>query len=138
MADKNETDLMRAQQKSIEQLDAEHANDAPGGALPVTWSSGGRKMRGRPLMVLPDEHDVEVFGRTRVNTCGQCKNYDLEGGRREIIKQRFAERLVREEQWKLHHLGDVDSLAICKQRPSMAISYISPSCDLFKLRTSRR
>jgi len=136
----NPTAVVASQHATQEELDARHANDLPGGQIPVTWQDGatGHKMKGRPLTVLPDQHDVEVFGRQNAATCGQCKFYDLEGGRKEIVKSRFAETLVREHKWKLHHLGDVESLGICRERPTMAVTYVSGACESFRPRQLKR
>ncbi len=133
-------DALPSKGKSVEQLDAEHVNDAPGGVLPVTWSDGhtGQRMRGNPLVVLPSDFDVNAFGSQRAATCGQCKSYDLEGGRKEIAGQRFLERVVLEEKWQLHHLGELQSLGICRERPSMAVSYTSGACESFRPRSIRR
>lgn len=139
MGDENKLrDAINQQTKSVEQLDAEHKHDLPGGMIPVTWSdpTSGRKLKGRPLTVLPSDEDVAAFGSPRAATCGQCKNYDLEGGRKQIAGQRFLERLVLEENWKLHHVGDLQSLGICRERPSMAVTYVSGACDSFRPRRS--
>lgn len=136
---KNETDILAHQQKPIEQLDAEHANDAPGGSIPVVWKDGytGQKTSGRPLIAPPNAEEIGELASGRVNTCGLCRFYNLAEGRKQIAKQRIGERLVREEQWKLHHLGDIESLAICDQRPNMMVSYVSKACELIQLRKKR-
>lgn len=141
MNEKNETDLMRAQTKTLNQLDAEHANDVPAGSsLPVIWKDGatGKKMKGRPLTVVPTEEEVARLSSPRAATCGTCKYYDLEGGRKEIIEQRFLERLVQEEQWKVHHLGDISSAGVCRERPSMVVTYVSSACESYRQREVRR
>ena len=46
--------------------------------------------------------------------CGQCKYFDHSEGQKRIIRERFAEQLVLEYGWKLHHLGArIEELGIC-------------------------
>lgn len=46
--------------------------------------------------------------------CGQCKYFDHSEGQKRMIRERFAEQLVIEHGWKLHHLGSsIEQLGIC-------------------------
>jgi hypothetical protein len=80
--------------------------------------------------------DIERFADvTHPNfICGFCRYFDLENGRKEIVRQRFAERLVYDEQWKLRHLGaPVDTLGLCgASNGEVATSFVSKGCDQFR------
>ena len=106
-------------------------------SLPSVWKDGvtGQETRGRPLHVLqPDEEEVRAFSNPRANVCGACKYFDLENGRKEIVRQRFGEKLVREFEWKLRHLGaSPDAIGLCgASGGETAVSFVSKSCDQFR------
>lgn len=70
--------------------------------------------------------DVENYAQAPKNVCGECRHFRLAEGRKEIVKQKFLQRLVLEEHWKISHLGaPADHVGICGQQPSMATSTIA-------------
>jgi hypothetical protein len=108
--------------------------------LPVNWTDGATgKTHLRSTLATPSAHDVQVFSSPRAEVCGNCKYFDLENGRKEIMRERFAEKLVREYEWKLHHLGaKPDEVALCGASASggggdlTAVTFMSKSCDQFR------
>jgi hypothetical protein len=122
---------------SLEQLRSEFGNAPPQSGLPVSFRDGeGRThLRGSNAKVItPDGNEVQVFSDPRAQVCGNCKYFDLESGRREIIRQKFAETLVKDYEWKMHHLGaPVDAIALCgASGGSLAITFVSKACDQFR------
>jgi hypothetical protein len=79
-----------------------------------------------PIVAGATARDVENFARAPTRVCGTCRHFQLQEGRKEIAKQRFLERIVLEDKWKMQHLGaPPDHLGICGQKPSMATSTVS-------------
>jgi hypothetical protein len=110
---------------------------APPEALPTVWESGGQQYAGAPTPVIrASPEDVAQFADiARPNfICGFCKYFDLEDGRKEIARQRFAERIVHDEQWKLRHLGaPIDTIGLCgASNGEVATSFVSKGCDQFR------
>jgi hypothetical protein len=122
---------------SREQLAHEYKGVIPQSGIPVAYRDGSGKthLRGSNApIVAPDGRELETFANPRAQVCGNCKYFDLESGRREIIRQRFAEQLVKEYEWKMHHLGaPVDSIALCgASNGELAITFVSAACDQFR------
>lgn len=129
-----------ASEKSLEQLQAEDANtQVIRGGLPVVWGDpSGNKLRGKGAkIVTADGRQVSNFAVAPSATCAQCAHFDIANGRKEIVKQRFAERLVLEEEWALRHLGgSLDHMGLCGQdNGSLATLTMSPACPAFKPRS---
>ncbi len=134
-----ETEQFRRADTTVEQLEAEYAGAKPSGMLPSTWKGGGQSIAGAPVQVhAPSTEDITAFGSPRARTCGGCKSFDLENGRKEIVRQRFGEVLVRELEWKLEHLGaSVDAIGLCgASGGEMAVTFVSGACDQFRPRGS--
>ena len=110
--------------------------------LPVNWTDGETgKTHFQTRLATPDAHERMVFGSPRAQTCGNCKYFDLENGRVEILRQRFAEKLVREYEWKMKHLGaPPDAIGLCGASAGggggdlMAVTFVSAACDQFRLK----
>lgn len=116
--------------------------------LPVNWRDGAGKhnVRGHDLVPKASAKDIENYANPPTRTCGQCQFFNLEQGRQEMARQRFAERVVLEDEWRLHHLGaPLDHYGLCDASGgTMATSSVTDagSCDqfrpnkrLFRLRT---
>lgn len=139
---KNETDEFRkAQSVPLEKLKEKYDpairnRDAP--TLPSTWRDpqSGKTHIGKPVnIVAPNAQDVKRFAGGRANAvCGHCKYFDLENGRKEIVRQRFGEKLVKEFEWKLRHLGGpVDSIGLCGASGGQtAVCFVSTACDQYR------
>lgn len=137
----NETDLFRhaqAEAKSPSELLEIAARATPRKlGLPTTWGDRDKPVRGPDAqVVLPDGREVESYGFGGHRVCGECRYFDIENGRKEIIQQQFAERLVREQEWQLKHLGvPADSLALCgASGGELAVTVVSKCCDQFRAR----
>jgi hypothetical protein len=64
-------------------------------------------------IITPRAEELRHWG-TDVKLCGTCRYFDHEQGQKEIMQQQLAERLTREEGWKLHHLGSrLQDLGLC-------------------------
>lgn len=143
----NETDGFRraqAEGRTVDELlrDAAAATPTKAG-LPTTWKDrdSGVSVRGNNMpIVRPDRQQVEAFSAPNQTVCGQCRSFNIEKGREEIIKQRFAERLVKEQEWKMHHMGaPPDSIGLCDQSGGeLATTVVSKSCPHFRPRGRRR
>ena len=134
----NETEQFARATTTVEQLEAEYGGAlAQQGALPSTWKDGvsGREVGGKPVQIhAPTAEEIADFARPHAVTCGSCKYFDLEEGRKEIVRQRFGEKLVREMEWKLEHLGaDVDAIGLCgASGGEMAVTFVSKACDQYR------
>jgi len=115
--------------------------------LPTTWIDGTnrkRRMQGPEApVVMPSEDEVTRYGPVadafaELRVCGACRFFDHQGGREEIARQRFLERLVREEEWKLAHLGaPPDDLGLCGQSNGELVTSkmaAAHTCDMFRRR----
>lgn len=86
--------------------------------LPVNWSNNGAApvSQTTAAIVGPDGNALGAFGASPNRVCGECKKFNLERGRKEMMAQRFAERLVRDDRWQLHHLGvPMDHIGMCEE-----------------------
>jgi hypothetical protein len=97
------------------------------------------RIRGKNASVVKGvtQKDIENYASAPSRVCGECRHFQLNEGRREIVKQKFLQRLVLEENWKISHLGaPADHIGICAQQPSMATSTIADagSCPGFSRR----
>lgn len=119
-----------------EQLAYEYGMARAPAGLPTTFRSGDGKhhLQTAPTQIVtPDGDDVAAYGIQGVAVCGHCKFYDLENGRKEIIRQKFGEKLLREYEWKLKHIGDADALGLCgASAGETAVSFVSRACDQFR------
>jgi len=139
MSDKkpNETDQFRkAQQTSQEELEHRYKGAVPATGLPTTFrdAEGRVHMHGRDTRIVqPSRQEIASLTDAR-EVCGHCKYFDLENGRKEIIRQRFGEKLVKEFEWKLRHLGaPIDAMALCGASGGQtAVAFVSKSCDQFQ------
>lgn len=123
-------------QVSREQLAAEYGDAKPLPGIPTTMTAGDGHVR-LPMaptrVITPDSGEVELYGDQRAKICGHCKFFDLETGRRELVRQRFGERLVREYEWQLKHVGDLDALGLCgASGGEMATQFPSKACDQYR------
>jgi len=130
------------QNKDLDDLKREYGTEAPlpSGQIPVTWQDGhtGAKLKGRPLIVVPDAAENDLFSSSNRQICGGCKFFDLESGRKEIVRQRFAEKLLNEFEWKLKHVGSPDQIGLCGQSGGqLATTFISKACDHYRPRSRR-
>lgn len=142
---RNETDAFRDAQgegRSHEELleIAKRARPTKMG-LPTTWGDRDNPVRGPDARVIvASDREVASYGFGGHQVCGECRYMDIVNGRKEIIRQRFGERLVREQEWQLKHLGvPADSLGLCGAAGGeMATTIVSKACDQFRPRGSRR
>jgi hypothetical protein len=113
------------------------------GGLPVQYrsSDGKTHLRGTnaPVVHTATAQEVENFTQVPSRTCGLCRYFELEKGREKIVRERFAERVVLENEWKLHHLGaPLDHMGVCgASNGTMATSTMADagSCEGFRPRT---
>ena len=114
-----------------EDLQAEAAKATPRKmGLPTTWRSGDETVTGRTVTLATREEHRSVE-QPPVKTCGSCRFFNVKQGQVEMMKQKFADRLVLEDEWKLHHLGaPIDHLGLCEQSGgSMLTSTVAKACD---------
>lgn len=86
------------------------------GGVPVHYRDGADTVRlpGPRLVEKASNEQLGSFSALPARTCGTCRFFNLKGGQREMVKQRFAERLVLEENWSLKHLGaPLDHAGVC-------------------------
>lgn len=82
--------------------------------LPVAWKTGNNEVaRSESTVITPGQEEMALV-QLEGKTCGTCKYFSRAEGQRLMEAQRFVERLVREEKWKVHHLcSPLNHLGIC-------------------------
>lgn len=108
--------------------------------IPTTWAQGDGsvEIRGKDTIVQPTQDDMKAFSGTGCmpNLCGQCRHFDLEKGRKELIRMGFAETLTKEHEWNPVHLGaPIDTIGICGIsgiKTKMLTSTMSRACEQWK------
>jgi hypothetical protein len=135
------SDTTPTEEKTRDALEHAKGNTTRMG-LPLEWVDGasGRAYKGGSVPLhRPSPGDIQNYAEAPRTVCGNCKHFELEHGRREIARQRFAERLVHEEEWQLQHLGvPLDHVGLCgMSNGEMAVTIISPGCDQWRDRKGR-
>jgi hypothetical protein len=129
-----------AEDKDIETLERENAGaHVTEGGVPVLWgNSAGQKLRGREARIKSATPDERHMATTKT-TCSMCDYFDIKNGRKEIMKQRFPEKLVLEYEWALRHLGgSIDHLGLCgRSNGELCVTTMSPACDGFRERRGK-
>lgn len=138
-AEVSDSDPIARAETTEEELKHEiiHRGPAKPLGIPVHWEDGAGKthLRGPDARVVtPNDQDVALYSNVPLAVCGDCKYFDLEKGREEMARQRFAERLVREEKWKMKHLGSpADALGLCgASGGQMVTGFATKSCDQYR------
>lgn len=85
-----------------------------GPTIPTVWrTSDGRAIINDSPVVAPDMSDAKLLESAH-NVCGTCKYFELIEGQKLMEAQKFVERLVREDKWRVHHLASpLNQLGIC-------------------------
>lgn len=85
--------------------------------VPINWLNNGKQASSSlASVVAPDGDALRSYANPPKNVCGTCKKFNIVEGRKAIVDQRFGERLVREMDWALHHLGvPMDHLGLCDE-----------------------
>jgi hypothetical protein len=112
--------------------------------LPATLTQGDPAARARPdftgtieltsLVVTPTDEEIETHGRP-LRVCGECRYFNQSDRAQEVIYgQRFYERLVREEGWKLKHLcSPPQDLGLCDAwHGEMLTGRFHKACDQYR------
>jgi hypothetical protein len=81
---------------------------------------------GRPLVVLPSDSEV---GRalTTQRLCLFCTNWDLELGQEECRKQKFWQRMLKEEKYRPDWFEDPRTYGLCKAFDGRLVPSIAPA-----------
>lgn len=76
-------------------------------SLPIMWKDGAGKthLKGTNAIVTATGEDVRQFGKAPGRVCGTCRFFDLEKGRTEMLRQKFPQRMVKDERWSLRYFG---------------------------------
>ncbi len=124
------SNILRDATATKETLNEEFKGVKPKTSLPIV----GQKQE--MLVQRPTAKDVETYSTVHRNVCGHCKYFDLETGRKEMIRQGFLERMAFDEKWKLSHLGaQLDELGLCGASGGGTVtSFIAKACDHYSLR----
>lgn len=85
----------------------------------------------------PTKEEIERIETGR--TCGNCDCYEYDAGQEEIRRQRFFERMVKDEQWKAEWLANpnamsLDQMGMCGQSDDMAVPAMAPGCPEWRER----
>jgi hypothetical protein len=131
---KNETDLLREASTSREQLEQEFKGVEATHSLPIV--ENGKPLDRGAAVYSPSASELKMYGDQRAQVCGNCKFFDLEKGRKEMIRQRFPERLVQDQRWQLRHLGGkIDEVGLCGASDgSMATTFMAKACDQYRVK----
>jgi len=122
----------------IDEEDAEARRALNNAGIPVTWHQAGQGLS-RESIVGPERRLVEkltpqqvnLFSRSRVRTCGQCKHFRLSYFQQ--VKSAFMRRLVIEHEWRPEFIGDHPTkMGRCMQDESLVVGPNSLGCDAFK------
>lgn len=109
--------------------------------LPVMYrGADGQEIAGRSLVAVPSPDDVDLYGAGAARaTCASCRHFRHEQGQKAMAEERFLERLVIEEQWKVRHLGcSPRDYGYCQERGSEALTSMhAPACDHYHERRGR-
>lgn len=91
---------------------------------------------GAPVINTPAAKEIALYG-TEIKVCGSCKYFrNDEVATEEIRRQRFYERLVREDSWKVKHLGsDPRTHGLCGATNGETLTgALHKGCDQFRER----
>ena len=102
------------------------------GGVPLQFRDGdGKTHLPGGQLVQATAGDVQNYADAPVRTCGTCKHFKLKEGQKKMMDERFAERLVLEEEWKLRHLGaPLDHFGVCDaSQGQMATTTVSKADD---------
>jgi len=88
---------------------------------------------GTSLIATPSAEDTKLYGDGRRTTCASCRHFRHEDGQAAMAKERFVERLVIEEQWKVRHLGcSPRDYGFCQQHGKNTITSMhAVACDQY-------
>lgn len=109
------------------------------GGIPVMWgNTAGHRVRGQSANITTPNAEQREMAQVE-KTCAACVYFDVKNGRKEIVRQQFAEKLVLEYEWALRHIGGgVDHLALCaRSNGELCVTSMSPACDGFRERKGR-
>lgn len=108
------------------------------GGVPISWKAGpGGQTVGRDMLVCkPNAHEVNVFSRTRVRTCGSCRYFAHEHFQQRQVKRGFIRRLWEEWGPEGHkYVGDrPDKLGRCREDAELAVGPNSLGCSHYKVK----
>jgi hypothetical protein len=113
-----------------------------GVSMPVVWKGAdGSAIRSESPVVHPSQMDPlerEMLTET-YKTCGQCRYFEKAHGQAEMVRQRFVERLVREDNWQVRHLvSPLNELGVCGAHDSgkggeqMLTGTMHKACDQWR------
>lgn len=112
--------------------------------LPTQWRNMDRSVDipGPNAAVVPaTQEEVRQFVDDAPRaTCGACKFFNNTSGRQAMIDQRFAERVVNEQEWQLKHLfvTPPEHVGVCDASGGeLATTMVSKCCDQFRERGGR-
>jgi hypothetical protein len=128
-------------QRTVDELHAEAQRAQPTTlGLPTQWSNGEQTVRGHSSLAAPTGEELARYADPDRKSCGGCRYFDVHRARVEMVRQRIPERLVREEDWDLRHLGaPLEHLGICAAGDgSMLTTTMSPACDQYRVRGPKR
>lgn len=111
------------------------------GGIPLSFRDGDGKVHlkgGQLVQATP--HDIENYTQAPTRVCGTCRHFKLKEGQKKMMDERFAERIVLEEEWKLHHLGaPLDHFGVCDASGGqMATTTVSKADDCASYRPRNR
>lgn len=117
-----------------EAVEAYHRAGGRADQVPVTYRNADGEELPLTLIRQPDGRETEVYMDQNRRVCMECQHFDWRSGQKELVRQRFAERLVREEGWQLHHLGaPIEYVGLCGAAGGeTATTTISLACDQFR------
>lgn len=134
-----EDDKLRQVDTTQEELD--HTQFVSPEGMPTYWRDheGKTHLRSETQIVYASGDDIARYGKGDNFVCGFCKFFDLESGRKEMVQQGFAEKLVHDYEWKTRHLGRIDSIGLCGASGGETVTpHYARACDQFRPRGSSR
>lgn len=101
---------------------------------PVEPSAQPRGQKLGTLVFRPTARDIEQYSNAGIHTtCASCAKFRHRAGQEQMRRERFLERLVRENEWKLHHLGaPPESFGLCAETSDTITSMYSRACEHYR------
>lgn len=107
------------------------------GAVPMSDNRTPPPLPGRKLgsfVLQPTPRDIDLYTNAeRHVTCASCAKFRLRAGQEQMQRERFLERLVRENEWRIRHLGaPPETFGLCAETSDTITSMYSRACEHYR------
>lgn len=107
------------------------------GAVPMSDNRTPPPLPGRKLgsfVLQPTPRDIDLYTNAEQHvTCASCAKFRLRAGQEQMQRERFLERLVRENEWRIRHLGaPPETFGLCAETSDTITSMYSRACEHYR------